>query len=105
MQRSILFAFASALTLSLAPLAAAAPLSYSDLDLNSVSGADAALSRIGRAARDECSFYEQSLIPIKQYTRIRACMADFRNQAIAETGSDLVRARYERRSATAWTWR
>jgi UrcA family protein len=104
MQRSILFALASAMALSLAPIAAAQPLSYNDLDLNSESGANAALSRIGHAAREECSFHEQSIIPIKQYTRIRACMTEFRNQAITETGSPLVRTRYEQRSATAWTW-
>ena len=104
MHRSILFAFASALTLSLAPVAAAAPLAYDDLDLNSVSGANAALSRIGHAARDECSFHEQRVIPIKQYTRIRACIADFRAHAVDETGSPLVRARYEQRSTMAWTW-
>lgn len=107
MQRSILFALASSFALAagaLAPAAAAErQVSYSDLDLSSREGADAALSRIRHAARDECDFNDQRIVPIKQYTRIRACMADYSARAIEASGNSNLQERYAERTRL-WSW-
>jgi UrcA family protein len=114
MQR-LMFALASALTLSLSLVVPAAAdeaqpaetrqASYADADLSSQAGADAALDRIRRASRDECGIDEQRLLPISIYTYVRTCMREYTSNAVAQSGNAYLRTRYEERSAPAVVWR
>jgi UrcA family protein len=108
----LVFAFASTLA-----LAAAAPaianeqasnipqVSVSDLDLNSASGADAALNRIRRASRDDCGIDEQRNIDIGVYAIMKACVREDTAAIIDQVGAQSLRTRYDERNGAAAGWR
>lgn len=67
-----------------------------DLDLNRVAGADLALARIGRAARDVCG-EAPSPRDLSKRTRYRACVASATGNAVTWVDAPLMTARHEGR--------
>ena len=68
-------------------------VTFADLDLNRVSGADAMLARLKRAARDVCG---EAAAPrdLAKARRHRACVAATMDATVARVDAPLVTARY-----------
>jgi len=79
-------------------------VSLTDLDLNTQTGADAALNRMRRASRDDCGIDEQRNIDIGIYAIMSACVKDDTAAQISQLGNDVVRARYEERNSHVMRW-
>ena len=78
------------------PDALSATVRYGDLDLNRTAGADLALSRIARAARDVCG-EAPGPRELAKRTRYRACVATATDAAVATIDAPVVTARHQGR--------
>ena len=69
---------------------------FADLDLNRISGADAMLARLRRAARDVCG---EAAMPheLRKAQRRRACIAATMDVTVDRVDAPLVTARYSGR--------
>jgi UrcA family protein len=94
MQRT-LFAIAAAFVCIAAPAAAqdqyGVRIGYADLNLSTQAGADAMLSRIQSAAHEACERARISSLDSRE--RVRACVGDFTQRALAALNNDSVSER------------
>lgn len=105
MIRTTLCALAAAMSIALTAAPAAAEpageryharISYADLDIGNVAGADALLDRFRRASSRACgrAMGKRSL---GENTRRRECRSDFVEEAVIELASPVVAQRYRAR--------
>ncbi len=69
-------------------------VSYADLDLDGQAGVYTLLRRIERAARDVCSPEPSRLIELRDNADFQDCMAEARDQAVADIDAPLVQDIY-----------
>lgn len=75
-------------------------VTFSDLDLNRVAGADVMIARLEQAARKVCG-EAPSPSELKKKARYRACVTTTTNAAVARIDAPLVTARYNSEQAPA----